>query len=184
MLGGHAIGVNRVSFDGCLVPEIAMLAGPGAGFRAAMQGIDFARTVLSAMCCGILRDSLDCALAYAAERQAFGRPVAGFQGLQWQLADVATDLEAARLLTYEAARLLDGGGPATAAAAHAKKFSSRVALAGIVQCMQAMGAAGLRSQWPFGRHLAGAKIAQYLDGTTEIQNVVLSRALLERYGIR
>jgi len=114
---------------------------------------------------------------YASKRRVFGRRVTDFQGVQWQLADVATDLEASRLLAYQAARAIDRGEDATLKAAHAKKFATRVALTGISNCMQAMGAEGFRLDHPLARHMAGAKMAQYLDGTTEIQNVVISRSM-------
>ena len=178
LLGGHALGAGGFRFEGCRIGEDAVLLGPGDGFKAAMAGIDFARVNVAAMCCGMLGRSLDTALGFAAGRRAFGRATLEHQGLQWLLADVATDLEAARLLTAHAAALLDGGGGNhTLAAAHAKKFASRVALARIGDCMQAMGAPGLRTDHPLARHLAGAKMAQYLDGTTEIQNVVIGRAI-------
>jgi alkylation response protein AidB-like acyl-CoA dehydrogenase len=119
---------------------------------------------------------------YTLKRKAFGRRIADFQGLQWQLADVATNLEASRLLTYRATLALDNGKDATVEAAHAKKFATRVALTGISDCMQAMGAEGFRADHPLVRHMAGAKMAQYLDGTTEIQNVVISRAIFRSRG--
>lgn len=178
MLGGHALGAGGFRFDACRVGADAVLAPPGEGFRAAMAGIDLARAVLAAMCCGILDAGLAHALAYARGREMFGRTTADFQGVQWMLADVATDLEAARLLAGAAAGALDAGERATVAAAHAKKFASRAALRGLAECMQVMGAAGLRHDHPLARHLACAKIAAYLDGATEIQNVVIARALL------
>ncbi|MFP6775098.1 MAG: acyl-CoA dehydrogenase family protein, partial [Alphaproteobacteria bacterium] len=104
-----------------------------------------------------------------------------FQGLQWMLADVATNLEAAKLLTHRAAELMESDNNATLAAAHAKKFTTRVAFSGIADCMQAMGAAGYTCEYPLARHLAAAKMAQFLDGTTEIQNVVISRDLLRPF---
>ena len=179
LLGGHALGAGGFRFEGCRVEPDAVLLGPGDGFKAAMAGIDFARVNVSAMCCGMLGRSLDTALAFAAARRSFGRATLEHQGLQWLLADAATDLEAARLLTARAAALLDGGGGGdhTLAAAHAKKFATRAAFARIGDCMQAMGAPGLRTEHPLARHLAGAKMAQYLDGTTEIQNVVIGRAI-------
>jgi alkylation response protein AidB-like acyl-CoA dehydrogenase len=146
-----------------------------------MSGIDLARACVAAMCCGILRTSLDVALGYAAGRRAFGQRIADFQGLQWQLADVATDLHAARLMAYEAMRLIDAGQAAAIEAAHAKKFATRVALTGVAECMQAMGADGYKHDFPLARHLACAKMGQYIDGTTEIQNVVIGRALLKPY---
>jgi len=125
-----------------------------------------------------MQSSLDCALDYAVKRKAFGKATAEFQGLQWKLADVATHLEAARLLTYRAAAMMDAGSTVMVEAAHAKKFASVAALQGIAECMQVMGAAGYRSDYPLGRHLANAKMTQYLDGTTEIQNVIISRSLI------
>ena len=96
------------------------------------------------------------------------------------LADVATDLHAARLMTYDAAARLDAGEPATVAAAHTKKFTTRATMTGLTQCMQSMGAAGLRAEGPVARHFAAAKVAQYLDGTTEVQNIVIARSLRSR----
>ncbi len=182
MLGGHAMGTAELILKDCRVSEENLLIGPGDAFKAAMNGISVARAIVGAMCCGMIRASLECALDYASKRQVFGRPVAGFQGIQWQLADVATNLEASRLLTYQATLAIDRGEDANVKAAHAKKFATRVALADISNCMQAMGAEGLRSDHPLGRHLASAKMAQYLDGTTEIQNVVISRAMFKGRG--
>jgi len=181
MLGGHAMGAGGFRFDGVRLTEADLLVPPGRGFKAAMAGIDLARANVAAMCCGMLRCGLDTALREASRRQAFGQAVAEFQGLQWQLADVATDLHAARLMAYAATDLLDRVGAAPLEAAHAKKFATRVALTGLSQCMQAIGADGLKHEHPLARHLASAKIAQYIDGTTEIQNVVISRALLKPY---
>ena len=150
----------------------------GQGFRAAMEGIDAARAVVAAMCSGMLADALGRAVAHTRQRAAFGGKVADFQGVQWMLADVATDLVAARRLAYDAARAVQHGtAEASVAAAHAKKFATRVALGGIAQCMQVMGADGLRQDHPLARHLAAAKVTQYLDGATEIQNVVIARSL-------
>ena len=183
LIGGHALGTSGITFEDCEISGDDVLLGPGDGFKAAMSGIDYARMCVGANCCGILGASLAYALSHAAERRAFGKPVLSFQGLQWQLADVATDLEAARLLTYNAAQAFDRGEAGAMEAAHAKKFASRVALSGVSECMQAMGAAGSSMEHLPARHLATAKLAQYLDGTTEIQNVVIGRGLLETYGV-
>ena len=179
LLGGHALGTCGFTFEGCEVSDDAVLVEPGKGFRAALQGIDLARVNVAAMCCGMLDNALSVALAAASERQAFGQAIIDFQGVQWMLADVATDLEAARALAYRAAALVDTGKSATLESAHAKKFATRVALSGIAECMQAMGAPGLTRAQPLARHLAAAKMAQFLDGTTEIQNVVISRGLMK-----
>ena len=177
ILGGHALGACGFRFESARVPDTDLLVGPEAGFKAAMAGIDIARASVAAMCAGMLRTSLNTALETTRTRAAFGKTLDQFQGLQWQLADVATNRHAARLMAYEACGKIDRGEDAALDAAHAKKFATRVALTGISECMQAMGANGLKHEYPFARHLACAKIAQYLDGSTEIQNVVISRAL-------
>lgn len=183
LLGGHAAGLCGLTFDACRVPDANLLLPPGEGFKAAMAGINMARMFVAALCCGMLADSLDRALEYGAARMAFGRPILANQGLQWELADVATDLEACRLLTDRAACTLDAGEAGIAECAHAKKFATRAAVRGISACMQAMGAVGLRADEPFGRHFAAAKMCEFLDGTTEIQNVVISRSLLRPFGL-
>ena len=177
LLGGHALGTGAFRFNDCRVGAEAMLLAPGDAFRAAMQGIDIARILVSAMCCGMLRNGLEAALDVTATRTGFGRTISENQGIRWMLAEVATNLEAATLLTYKAAALWDADEDATLAAAHAKKFATRSALSGLSDCMQSMGAQGLHIDTPVARHFASAKIAQYLDGTTEIQNVVISRKL-------
>ena len=182
LLGGHAMGTGGLRFEDCRIANDALFIEPGKAFKAAMQGIDIARIVLAAMCCGMLGAGLDTALDYTIGRQAFGQRVADFQGVQWMLADVATELEASRLLAYDAAATFDQGEDAAMAAAHAKKYASRAALKGLADCMQVMGAAGLRHDQPLARHLAGAKMAHYLDGATEIQNVVIARGLLMSRG--
>jgi len=182
LLGGHALGTGAFRFEGCRVSADDVLVGPGEGFKAALAGIDFARITVAAMCCGMLGRSLEVAMAHGAGRRTFGQSVLEHQAVQSLLADAATDLEAARLLTTHAAAVLDDGtGRHTLAAAHAKKFATRAALSRIADCMQAMGANGLRADYPLARHLTAAKMAQYLDGTTEIQNVVIGRAITRPY---
>ncbi len=178
MLGAHTTGTGSFRFDNVELDADQLFIPPGKAFRAAMEAIDIARIVVSAMCAGMLRRGLETAVDYMQNRQAFGSPLSDRQGLRWMLADVATDLEASMALTQTAATALDEGDPTMGVrAAHAKKFATRVALHGLSQCMQALGANGFRHDRPLARHLAGAKMAQYLDGTTEIQNVVIARAL-------
>ncbi len=179
LFGGHSMGTAGFIFDGCEIPDEALFVPPPEGFRAAMEGIDLARLLVGAMCCGMMRTGLDTATAYVSKRMAFGRPIADLQGVRFMLSDVATDLEAARLLTYRAARQLqEGSGTVAVAAAHAKKFSTRAAERRLADCMQVMGAAGAKRDHPLPRHLAGSRLTQYMDGATEIQDVVISRALL------
>lgn len=183
LMGAHAVATAGITFENVKLGEEALLVPPGEGFKAAMSGINLARVMVAAMCCGAVGSSLDLALDYAGKRHVFGKPVAAYQGIQFQLADVATDLAAARLLTHEAASCLDAGDAAVIPAAHAKKFASRMALPAISACMQALGAEGYRASRPFARQLAAAKMTHYIDGTTEIQNVVIARDLLRSRGI-
>ena len=136
------------------------------------------------MTCATVDASLRIAVAHAATRHAFGKPLLAHQGLRWQLADVATALEATRLLVARAADLIESGQDAQYEAALAKKHAAEMAGPAIAACMQAMGAEGLRTHHPFGRHLAAARIAAYVDGTTEMQTERIAAALPHRYGPR
>lgn len=181
LMRGHALGTGAFHFDACRVAGEQMILAPGEAFRAAMAGINTARINVAAMSCGVLRESLRIAVRYADERRAFGQSTLDFQGLNWMLAEVATNLEAAAALTRNAIACAEDGDNPTLAAAHAKKFATRVAFDGVSECMQAMGAAGYAADYPLARHLAAAKMAQFLDGTTQIQNVVIARALKTHY---
>jgi acrylyl-CoA reductase (NADPH) len=130
----------------------------------------------------MLEAALGIAVRYGAERQSFGRPLLQHQGLAWSLADVATELEAARLLTASAITAVESGRDAVLPAAHAKKFTARAAERGIAACIQAMGANGLREDYPLGRHLTLARIAHYVDGSTEMQNQRIAAALFGTWG--
>ena len=179
MLGNHAMGVNELKFSNCTADAELMAFVPGAGFKAAMDGIDVARFGVAAMCNGALEGGLNTAVDYAKKREAFGQPIINQQGLQWQLAEAATQLEASRMLTYRAAEIIDKGENVTVMAAHAKKFATRAAFEGLSTAMQAMGANGLLRENPLARQMSGARVTYYMDGTTEIQNIVIGRSLLE-----
>jgi alkylation response protein AidB-like acyl-CoA dehydrogenase len=178
LLGAEAMAVSGLTLDRCRVRDDDLIGGTSDGFRIAMAGINRARAMIAVMCCGMLEESLEIALRYARTRWAFGKPIAQLQGIQFELADVATDLAAARLLAFRAVELLDRGEPVIVAAAHAKKFATRVALHGVSTCMRAMGANGLLDEYPLGSHLTSAQVCQYLDGTDEIQNIIIARDLL------
>ncbi|MCF8469313.1 MAG: acyl-CoA dehydrogenase family protein [Parvibaculum sp.] len=182
LMGGHAIGAGGFALEDYLAPEDDLLAGPGEAFKLAMKGVNGARVYVAAMCTGLLASSLETALTYGAAREAFAKRLLDHQGLNWSLGDVANDLEALRGLVLRAGRLIDSGEDAVMAAAHAKKFSGRVTLPRIADCIQAMGAAGLREEYVLGRHLACAKIAAYTDGSTEMMNERIGASLLKTYG--
>jgi alkylation response protein AidB-like acyl-CoA dehydrogenase len=179
LAGAHAIGAAGLMLDNYFAADDDLFYAPGAAFKNALASITGARIYVAAMCCGMVEEALVLALARARARSTFGRPLIERQGLRWMLADVATDFEAARLLTYRATRLLEAGQDAVLAAAHAKKFATRMAERRLPQCMQVFGAEGLMEAHPIGRHLAAARVAHYADGTTEIQNERIA-AYLER----
>ena len=179
MLGNHAMGVNELIFSNCIVDAESMAFSPGAGFKAAMYGINVARFGVAAMCNGALEGGLNTAVDYANQRETFGHPIINHQGLQWQLAEVTTQLEASRMLTYRAAEIFDSSENATIMAAHAKKFATRTAFEGLSTAMQIMGANGLLRENPLARQMSGARVTYYMDGTTEIQNMVIGRSLLK-----
>ncbi|WP_339831117.1 acyl-CoA dehydrogenase [uncultured Parvibaculum sp.] len=180
--GGHAIGAGGFALEGYIAPDDDMLAPPGEAFKLAMKGVNGARVYVAAMCAGMLASSLETAVAYGVARETFGKRLLDHQGLSWSLGDVANDLEALRGLTLAAGRLIDRGEDAVMAAAHAKKFAGRVTLARIADCIQAMGAAGLREEHGLGRHLTCAKLAAYTDGSTEMMNERIGAGLIKTYG--
>lgn len=180
LMGGHAIGAGGFALENYIASEGDMLAPPGEAFKLAMKGVNGARVYVAAMCAGLLADALEKALAYGASRETFGKRLLDHQGLNWSLGDVANDLEALRALTAHAGQLIDADGDAVMAAAHAKKFAGRVTLPRIADCIQAMGANGLREEHGLGRHLACAKIAAYTDGSTEIMNERIGAGLKAR----
>lgn len=182
LMGGHAIGAGGFALQDYFAPDDDMLAPPGEAFKLAMKGVNGARVYVAAMCAGLLASALETALGYAAGREAFGKSLLEHQGLNWSLGDVANDLEALRGLVAHAGGLIDRGEDAVMAAAHAKKFSGRVTLPRLADCIQAMGAAGLREEHGLHRHIACAKLAAYTDGSTEMMNERIGAGLLKSYG--
>lgn len=180
IMGGHAIGVGGFILKDHFVPDIRLMSVPGSGFKAAMASVNAARSYVATMCCGMTEAAIELAARHASNRAAFGGHIADFQGLRWQLADAQTDVEAARLLAYRAVLAVETGAEAELPAAHAKKFAGKMADQHLARCMQIMGAAGMRREYPLGRQIACARIANYVDGTTEIQNERIARALFNR----
>lgn len=177
MVGGHAAGVGGFRFTDVRLTRDDLLYPAGQALKMALSSINNARVFVAAQSVGMMRASLDRAVEYTKSRQAFGQHIADFQGIQWMLADVQTDLEASRLLTERAAQLIDAGEDAQIAASHAKKFATRAASARIADCAQVMGANGAKIEEPTARHFNCTRLMQYMDGATEVQNLILARAL-------
>ena len=177
-LGWHASDTRELSFHSCAVPEGNLLGDRGRGFRQFMEILDGGRISVASMGVGLAQGAFDQALAYARERQAFGQPIARFQAIAGRLADMATEVEAARLLTYKAALLKDSKRPFALAAAQAKLKSGLVAVDVVDQAVQIHGGYGYIEEYPVCRFYRDAKILTIGEGTDEIQRLVIARALV------
>lgn len=176
-MGWNASDTRPLSFSDCRVPEANLLGPRGAGFKQFLHILDIGRIGVAAMGVGLAQGALDQALAYAKERRAFGRPIAKFQAIQGKLADMATEIEAARLLVYKAARLKDAGRPFTLTAAQAKLKTGRLAVRCSEEAVQIHGGYGYIEEYPVCRFYRDAKILTIGEGTDEVQQMVIARAL-------
>ncbi|GBD45953.1 Acyl-CoA dehydrogenase, short-chain specific [bacterium HR41] len=176
-MGWNASDTRPLAFDGARVPEDHLLGERGAGFRQFLATLDGGRISVSALAVGLAQGAFDEALAYARERQAFGKPISKFQAIQMKLADISAEIEAARLLTYKAAVLKDHGKPFTLAAAQAKLKSGRVAVRACEEAVQIHGGYGYIEEYPVCRYYRDAKILTIGEGTDEVQQLVIARAL-------
>jgi alkylation response protein AidB-like acyl-CoA dehydrogenase len=154
------------------------LGAPGGGMRVALSTLDGGRIGIAAQAVGIAQAALEVATGYAKERHAFGRPLGGFQAIQQKLADMQTEIEAARALVWRAARLKEAGRPHTVEGAQAKLFASRVARHWTGEAIQILGGYGYTKEFPAERYYRDAKVTEIYEGTSEIQRLVIARALL------
>jgi alkylation response protein AidB-like acyl-CoA dehydrogenase len=178
-LGLHASDTAELIFDDVRVPLDNLLGERGSGFVQAMQVLEGGRIAMAAMGVGIAQAALDQAVKYMKERTAFGKRLAEFNGLQGMVADLATQIEMARLLTLRAAWLKDAGRPAMHAAAMAKLFASETAMKAATQAVQIHGGAGYITEFPVERIFRDAKLTEIGEGTSEIQRLVIARELLQ-----
>ncbi len=176
-LGLHTSSTVELAFDGMHVPGHAMLGAEGEGLKLALATLDGGRITVAAQACGIAQAAIDLSVAYASERDAFGGPIARFQGVQFPIADVAAQLEAARLLTLHAAALRDAGEPHGAAGAKAKLFASSVAVRAADVAVQTLGGYGYSAEYDAERLYRDAKITEIYEGTSQIQRLVIARDL-------
>ncbi len=176
-LGWHASDTHGLTLQDCRVPIGNMLGAPGSGLRNFLAILDDGRIAISALAVGLAQACLDHAVAYAKQRQAFGGPIGRFQGLAFQLADVAVALENSRHLTYTAARLKDQGQPFKQAAAMAKLYSTETAIDATRVATQVFGGAGFIEESPVARFYRDAKILEIGEGTSEIQRLIIARGL-------
>jgi alkylation response protein AidB-like acyl-CoA dehydrogenase len=179
-MGWNASDTRPLTFEDCRVPEENLLGPRGQGFKQFLHILDIGRIGVAAMGVGLAQGALDEALAYAKERRAFGKPISKFQAIQAKLADMATEIEAARLLVYKAALLKDQIPPArnfTLVAAQAKLKSGRLAVRATEEAVQIHGGYGYIEEYPVCRMYRDAKILTIGEGTDEIQQMVIARAL-------
>jgi short-chain 2-methylacyl-CoA dehydrogenase len=176
-MGWNASDTRPLTFADCHVPEENLLGPRGQGFRQFLHILDIGRIGVAAMGVGLAQGALDQALDYARERRAFGQPISKFQAIQAKLADVSTEIEAARLLTYKAAWLKDQGRPFTLTAAQAKLKTGRLAVRAAEEAVQIHGGYGYIEEYPVCRFYRDAKILTIGEGTDEVQQMVIARAL-------
>ena len=179
-MGIRASVTRELIFSDCKVPKSNLLGREGAGFLVAMKTFDQSRPGVAAQALGIAQSALDKAVAYSQERKQFGRPVSAFQGVQFMLADMAKDIEAARLLTMQCAWMIDNGMRASKQSSMAKCFATDAAMKATVDAVQIFGGNGYTKEYPVEKLMRDAKLMQIYEGTNQIQRVVIARELLGR----
>jgi butyryl-CoA dehydrogenase len=180
-LGLHASATGELLFDGCRIPAANLLGPEGEGDKLFLKTLDGGRIGIGAMALGLAQAAYEAASAYAKQREQFGKPIASFQGVAFQIADMATEIDAARLLVYRAAWLKDAGKPYSTEAAMAKLYASEVAARATNAAIQVHGGYGYVREYRVERYLRDAKLTEIGEGTSEIQRLVIARNLL---GIR
>ncbi len=179
-LGIRASSTRELIFQDCRLPKENLLGKAGTGFMTAMKTFDMSRPGIGSQAVGIAAGALDLAVAYARERKQFGRAVISNQGLQWMLADMATQIEAARALVYAVARTIDAGAKRpTAYSAMSKVFASDTAMRVTVDALQVFGGYGYMKEYPIEKYMRDAKITQIYEGTNQIQRDEIARALIK-----
>ena len=178
-LGIRSSDTVSLLFENVRVPVLNRIGEEGFGFKFAMVTLEGGRIGIAAQALGIAQASLDASIQYAKQRKAFDQPIANLQAIQFKLADMATDIEAARMLVYQSAALKDAGLPFGKQAAMAKLFASRTAVQAALEAIQIHGGYGYVREYKVERYLRDAKITEIYEGTSEIQRIVISRALLK-----
>jgi alkylation response protein AidB-like acyl-CoA dehydrogenase len=178
-MGIHGSSTTTLYLENVRVPAENVLGEVGEGFKIAMSTLDGGRIGIASQACGIAQACLDASVKYARERKQFGRPIGDFQAIQWKIAEMATDIDAAKLLIYRAARLRDAGRPHTREASMAKLFASTMANRHAGQAVQIHGGVGYIKDFPVERHFRDAKITEIYEGTSEVQKIVIARSFLK-----
>ena len=180
-LGVHATACTELSFSDCEVPVANRIGNEGEGYKVALSTLDGGRIGIAAQATGIAQGAFEAALSYAQQRQAFGHPIADFQAIQFMLADMATELDAARLLARRAAWKQDSGARFTMEASIAKLFASEMSTRVTHKAIQIHGGYGYSREYPVERNYRDARITEIYEGTSEIQRLVISSLVLKAY---
>lgn len=175
---------NPIFFEDMRIPAENLLGEEGNGFRQFMKTLDGGRVVIGAMALGLAQAAMDAAVDYAGQREQFGKPIAAFQGIQFKLANMATEIEAARHLVYGAAALRTRGEKVTRYAAMAKLYASEVSMRATNEAIQIYGGNGYSREYPVERFWRDAKLTEIGEGTSEIQRIVIAREILKEAGAR
>ncbi|GEL77283.1 acyl-CoA dehydrogenase [Tenuibacillus multivorans] len=178
-MGLHGSATVPLTFDNCCVPASQLLGQEGEGYKIALSNLNIGRIGIGAQALGIGEAALEAATDYAKEREQFGKPIAHHQGVSFKLADMATAVEASKLLIYNAASRHEAGIDSAKEASMAKKLASQTAVDVSIEAVQVYGGYGFTKDYPVERFMRDAKITQIYEGTTEIQNLVISRQLLK-----
>jgi len=179
-LGMRASDTSEVLFENCRIPAEQLVGEEGQGFVNTMQVLDAGRIGIAALSVGLAQGAFEAALSYARERKAFGKTISTFQAIQWKLADAATKIEAARLLTYRAAYFKDKGRRTTLESSMAKLYASEIAVRVAEDCVQIHGGYGFVKDYPAEKYFRDVKLTTIGEGTSEIQRLVIARQLLSR----
>ncbi len=180
-MGMKASTTVELVFEDCRVPASNVIGEEGQGMQIALGSLDGGRIGIAAQSLGIAQTALDESVLFARERHQFGRRISDFQAIRWKIADMATNLEAARLLVYRAARLRDAGVPCSKEVSMAKLFASRIANEAVYDAMQIHGGVGYTEEFKIERFFRDARVLEIYEGTSEIQRIVISKKILEEY---
>lgn len=181
MMGQHGVPISQLFFDNCEVPAENLFGEEGQGFKIMMAGLDGTRLDIAALSLGISQAAFEQAAAYAATRQQFGQPIGNYQGIGFMLAEMATEIDAGRLLMYRAARMRDDGIPFTKEASMAKYFCADNAMRHTVNALQIFGGYGYSKEYPLERYVRDVKVCQIYDGTSQIHRMIIARKILQEF---
>ncbi len=179
-MGQRASDTRAVTFEDVVVPADCLLGAEGEGFKIAMKAFDYTRPLVAAAAVGLGRAAMEHAIDYAKQRKAFGGPISQFQGISFMIADMATKVEAARLLVWKAGAEIDAGRRNTLIAAMAKRFAADSAMEIAVDAVQVFGGNGFNREYPVEKLMRDAKIMQIYEGTSQIQRVIIGRELFAK----